>query len=107
MHPRFRSQCVRASLVGAPGIEIAGGVDQHVGRQLRRLSDENAATAFAGRTEVIRRILVFGGLGSAGVPTLPMSRVSASFISPARLPPPWACLRIAMSADGGWRPRGQ
>jgi AraC family transcriptional regulator len=28
-------------------------------------------------------------------PTLPMSRVSACFISPAHLPPLWACLRIA------------
>ena len=36
-------------------------------------------------------------------PTSPMSRVSASFISPAHLPPPWACLHIATSANGGWR----
>src|SRR5262249_56997685 len=62
-----RSQCVGAALVRAHGIEIAGGVDQHIGRQLRRLLDENAAPAWAGRTEVIRWILVFGRLGSAWV----------------------------------------
>ena len=38
-------------------------------------------------------------------PTSPTSRVSASFISPAHLRPPSACLRIATSADGWRAPR--
>ena len=63
----FRSQRVGAALVRADGIEIASSVDQHVGCKLRRLPDENAAPAWAGRTEVIRWILILGGLGSAGV----------------------------------------
>src|SRR5262249_33607321 len=65
----FRSQRVGAGRVGSHGIEIADGVNQHVGRQLRRLIDidENAASARARRTEVIRWILVFARLGSAWV----------------------------------------
>jgi hypothetical protein len=58
----------------------------------------------------LRRVLAYSksiSLKTSPSPTLPMSRVSASFISPAHLPPPRACLRIATSADGGWRPRGQ
>ena len=39
----FRSQGVGAALVRAHGIEIAGGVDQHIGRQLRQLRDQNEA----------------------------------------------------------------
>src|SRR5262249_33443429 len=65
----FRSQRVGAGRVGSHGIEIADGVNQHVGRQLRRLIDidENAASARARRTEVVRWILVFARLGSAWV----------------------------------------
>src|SRR5262249_33157516 len=65
----FRSQRVGAGRVGSHGIEIADGVNQHVGRQLRRLVrvNENAAPARARRTEIIRWILVFARLGSARV----------------------------------------
>src|SRR5262249_1169776 len=61
------AQRIRPAEIRADGLQVVRVVHQHIGRQLRRLLAENAAPAWAGRTEVVRRILVFGRLGSGWI----------------------------------------